>query len=157
MHAPGSLDELHALAPRYADRADAADGPGLAALFTPDGQIVIDGDPAGPAPGRRVLAGHDAIVAAIDGLAAYDTTFHSVIQRTVAVTDAGDRAQGQTYCTAHHLLTVDGQRWDRVLLIRYADEYARASTGWRFTARTLEVRAEMHVPVHPSPTGDASA
>ena len=62
-------------------------------------------------------------------------TTHRVHQQLVSVD--GDRATGETYCTADHLL----KREDNVLVwvIRYQDEWRREPEGWRFTRRKLIV------------------
>lgn len=40
------------------------------------------------------------------------------------------------YCEAHHR----SAGTDRVLFIRYDDEYVRTAAGWRFAPRTVAIR-----------------
>lgn len=60
-------------------------------------------------------------------------TLHRVHQQMVHI--EGDRATGETYCTADHLL----KDQDAILVwaIRYQDEWRREASGWRFTRRRL--------------------
>jgi hypothetical protein len=52
----------------------------------------------------------------------------------------GDRATGESYCIAHHLYEVDGQRTLMKASIRYLDQFARQSDGsWLFAERKLMV------------------
>ncbi|HUD93570.1 nuclear transport factor 2 family protein [Sphingobium sp.] len=78
--------------------------------------------------------GLDNCLSAIDTLTQmFRATQHRVHQQ-VAVID-GDRATGETYCIAEHLL----HDQDSVLVwtIRYQDEWRREATGWCFTRRQL--------------------
>ncbi|WP_176594639.1 nuclear transport factor 2 family protein [Sphingobium sp. EM0848] len=62
-------------------------------------------------------------------------TLHRVHQQTVTID--GDRATGETYCTADHLLK--GEDAILVWAIRYQDEWRREEGLWRFTRRRLIV------------------
>jgi hypothetical protein len=67
-------------------------------------------------------------------------TQHLVHNQTAEV--AGDQAQAETYCTAHHLLRPPaGEPGHAVLIwsIRYQDRFRREAGVWRFSARTLVV------------------
>ncbi|WP_395397694.1 nuclear transport factor 2 family protein [Novosphingobium sp. BL-8A] len=78
--------------------------------------------------------GQEACLSSIDALGAmFRATQHRVHQQLAAVED--DRAFGETYCTAEHLL----RDRDAVLVwaLRYRDEWRREVGGWRFTWRTL--------------------
>jgi hypothetical protein len=45
----------------------------------------------------------------------------------------GDGATGESYCIAHHLYEVHGQRTLMLAFIRYLDQFARQSDGsWLF-------------------------
>ena len=91
-----------------------------------------------------VTEGLEATLMSIDGLAQmFRSTFHRVHNQTVMID--GDRASGETYCTADHLLNDADQilRWT----IRYLDEWRRDGDAWRFTQRKLEVLWVEMVPV----------
>ena len=51
----------------------------------------------------------------------------------------GDRATGESYTIAHHLLTVDGTRRLMIAALRYLDQYAKIDGQWYFAARELIV------------------
>ncbi|CAD7339945.1 nuclear transport factor 2 family protein [Sphingomonadales bacterium 56] len=91
-----------------------------------------------------VTEGLDATLQSIDGLGQmFRSTFHKVHNQMVMI--EGDRASGETYCTADHLLNDADQllRWT----IRYVDEWRRDGEDWRFTRRKLELLWEETVPV----------
>ena len=91
-----------------------------------------------------VTEGLEATLMSIDGLAQmFRSTFHRVHNQTVMIDS--DRASGETYCTADHLLNDADQilRWT----IRYLDEWRRDGDAWRFTRRKLELLWEELVPV----------
>ncbi len=132
------LREIRRLVDRYAIGADRRDGDAVAALFIPDGSLLIhsDGDPDG-APDRE-RHGRAEMSAAIASLSRYRRTFHLVGQHVADLVD-DDRATAITYCEAHHV--TDGEPpTDRVMLIRYLDELVRTDDGtWRFALRRLVV------------------
>ena len=91
-----------------------------------------------------VTEGLDATLQSIDALGQmFRSTFHKVHNQMVMI--EGDRASGETYCTADHLLNDADQllRWT----IRYVDEWRRDGEDWRFTRRKLELLWEETVPV----------
>ncbi|WP_097093661.1 nuclear transport factor 2 family protein [Novosphingobium sp. Chol11] len=91
-----------------------------------------------------VTEGLDATLQSIDALGQmFRSTFHKVHNQMVMID--GDRASGETYCTADHLLNDADQllRWT----IRYVDEWRRDGEDWRFTRRKLELLWEETVPV----------
>ena len=91
-----------------------------------------------------VTEGLDATLQSIDALGQmFRSTFHKVHNQMVMID--GDRASGETYCTADHLLNDADQllRWT----IRYVDEWRRHGEDWRFTRRKLELLWEETVPV----------
>ena len=91
-----------------------------------------------------VTEGLDATLQSIDALGQmFRSTFHKVHNQMVMID--GDRASGETYCTADHLLNDVDQllRWT----IRYVDEWRREGEDWRFTRRKLELLWEETVPV----------
>ncbi len=91
-----------------------------------------------------VTEGLDATLQSIDALGQmFRSTLHKIHNQTVMV--EGDRASGETYCTADHLLNDADQllRWT----IRYIDEWRREGGAWRITRRKLELLWEEIVPV----------
>jgi uncharacterized protein (TIGR02246 family) len=132
----GDQWEIRQLVERYANAADRADGDAAAALFTDDGEFEVWLDPAGSEP--HTMRGRVEIAAAVGSVSAYRSTQH-VIANSVVDID-GDRAHGETRCTAHHVETPDNGGHDRVLYIRYLDAFARVDGRWRFSRRELRVQ-----------------
>ena len=92
------------------------------------------------------LDGREQALAAIDQLAAsFKATAHRIHNQTVIV--RGDTAEGETYCTADHLLAQGGA--DAILCwsIRYQDQWRREGGQWRFARRRLVVDWEEVRPV----------
>lgn len=113
------------LAERYAQSVDARDASGLAQLVTAD--IAIEG------PGF-VLTGRDevlAIPAMLDER--FRTTRHLIHNQIVEVDD--DVANGETLCTASHLLKDSDEVLD--WHIRYQDSFRKQDGQWRFSHRKL--------------------
>lgn len=127
------LDEaaLRRTAELYAQGADRRDKHLWRAVLADDCTI------AGPG---FTVTGAEANLGSIDALdAMFRATVHRVHQQVVTID--GDRAEGETHCTADHLLPDS----DQVLVwsIRYADAWRREADGaWRFTRRTLTVEWE---------------
>ena len=117
---------LRELADRYARAVDRRDWALAERLFT--GDCVLVG------PGYE-LVGREAILAGLRRIDRYDATQHSVHNQLVDVT--GDRATGETYCTAHHLYQRGGRRRKLSWGIRYQDRCAREAGAWRYERREL--------------------
>jgi hypothetical protein len=84
------------------------------------------------------LHGRESLAPVFDNLNTYDVTTHFNGQSTVVLD--GDRATGESYCIAHHLRQVDGQRTLMIASIRYLDEFAKQADGsWLFAERRLMV------------------
>ena len=144
--APGADEQaLRHLTTAYATAVDEFDGDELAELFVPDGELVV---PNFPEDLRPVVTrtGHDAIRKVPEGLRRYARTFHQVSDQRFAI--AGGAATGAVRCVAHHLLAEDptadatgggGPGTDVVWFIRYADEYRRTESGWKFLRRVLHL------------------
>jgi hypothetical protein len=129
------LSALRQTAELYAVGADRKDKALWRQVLAED--CVIEG------PGFSV-AGREANLGSLDALGQmFRGTQHRVHQ--VVATITGDTAQGETYCTAEHLLN-DA---DMILAwaIRYQDEWQREGDAWRFTARRLIVDWEETRPV----------
>ena len=129
---------LRRIVDEYARGVDRRRPDEVAALFAVDGRLEIyDGDPEHVEP-TRVRNGREEIAAALTGLERYDVTTHFLGQHMVELD--GDRATGETYCLAHHLSTTDdGGTHDRVLSIRYLDDFEREGDGWVLRRRRLAV------------------
>jgi len=140
--------ELRSLSTGYAAAVDRCDGAMLAALFVPDGVLMV---PDYPDDLRPVIArrGHDALRRLPEGLRRYQRTFHQLSNHHYEV--VGDRASGQVACVAHHVTGDGGVTGDRpagdrpagtdsVWFIRYRDDYARTAAGWRIERRELHLQ-----------------
>jgi hypothetical protein len=135
--------ELRSLSTGYAAAVDRCDGTMLAALFVPDGVLMV---PDYPDDLRPVIArrGHDALRRLPDGLRRYQRTFHQVSNHRYVV--AGGQASGQVACVAHHVTGGEGAvgdgpaGTDSVWFIRYRDDYARTAAGWRIERRELHLQ-----------------
>jgi len=126
---PDDRRDLTELCHRYASCADTRDFDAMGALFAEDAVLVsVHG-------GRE---GRDAIVAAMRGLSRYDRTFHLLGQIRHWVDDRGVVC-GEAYCIAHHFNAGADRTQDRVMYIRYDDEFVRNDGVWTFARRTLDV------------------
>ena len=126
------LDEaaLRRTAELYAQGADHRDKALWRDVLAPD--CVIAG------PGFRA-EGLAANLASIDALGQmFRATLHRIHQQVVTID--GDRASGETHCTADHLLV--GTDAVLVWAIRYQDEWRRIAGEWRFASRRLIVEWE---------------
>lgn len=126
---------IRALAEQYALCADERNAPGLADLFTVDGELVaVHHDSETPffrASGRAELA------EVVHGNDDFPRTMHLVGNHQCTIN--GPTASGITYCMAHHLRSEQGQAESTVWLIRYHDQYVNTPSGWRFASRTMEL------------------
>lgn len=126
--------QLRRSAELYAAGADRRDKAPWAQVLAED--CVIEG------PGFSI-AGREANLGSIDHLTAmFRATVHRVHNQLAAID--GNRASGETYCTADHLQP-DGTilSWS----IRYQDQWRREDGCWRFTRRELIVDWEEVRPV----------
>ncbi len=146
---PAALQELldravlRNLVESYASFADAGEPERVAGLFTPDAQLIVSLTPgADPTSIRR---GRAEIAAAMAALSRYWTTTHVIANVMVEI--SGDTARGQVGCVAHHIEGLEGQRRDRVLYIRYADQYAKHEGSWRIAQREVKVVAVENQPL----------
>jgi SnoaL-like domain len=100
-------EQAHRLAIRelidaYARCADRRDAEGQKSLFTEDTHFVVYMDGQGSEP-TQVLDGREALTPVFDDLNRYHATMHFNGQSTIIFDD--DRATGESYCIAHHLLS----------------------------------------------------
>jgi len=120
----------------YARCADRRDADEQKALFTEDTHFVVYMDGEGSAP-SQVLDGREALTPVFDDLNRYQSTMHFNGQSTIAL--HGDRATGESYCIAHHLLTTGNERTLMRAYLRYHDTFAKANGAWLFAERNLYV------------------
>ena len=154
---PTTIEHLRALSADYASAVDRRDAAALRALFTDDATLTVRDLAEGSEHvhrGPEAIAGIPAVVAS-----RYPATFHLVGQGRYRLV-GGDAATGEVLCEAHHHLGPLGEAAvDRVLHIRYRDDYRSSDgVGWRFAARTVEVQFVSEVPVpprsHDTPTSE---
>jgi ketosteroid isomerase-like protein len=138
---PAEIEQADRLAIRelvdgYAHCADRRDADGQQALFAEDCRFVVYMDGQGSDP-TQALHGREALTPVFAALNDYQSTMHFNGQSTVALD--GDSATGESYCIAHHLFTVDGERRLMVAWLRYGDTFVRRGGGWLFAERRLYV------------------
>jgi hypothetical protein len=85
----------------------------------------------------QALDGREAPTPIFDDLRRYQATRHFDGQSTIALD--GDRASGESYCIAHHLLADGGKRKMMVAWLRYGDEFVKVEGAWLFAERKLYV------------------
>jgi ketosteroid isomerase-like protein len=128
---------IRELVDAYAHCADRRDARGQMALFTTDTRFLVFMDRTSDQPTQE-LHGRDSLAPVFDNLNTYDVTTHFNGQSTIVLD--GDRATGESYCIAHHLWDVAGQRTLMKAAIRYLDEFAKQPDGsWLFAERRLMV------------------
>lgn len=136
----GDRSALHDLVHRYAAGVDDRRFDSVAALFAPDGELLLPEPPDTLDPVHR-HRGPDAIRAAIATVAAVVRTEHATVGE---VYDAGawpDTALGRVTCVAHHWTQRADDVTDVVWHLRYDDEYELTGEGWRFGRRALTINA----------------
>lgn len=117
----------------YARYADVRRPEAQADLFAPDARTLVylggSGEPA------QVLTTRQQHLEGFSGLSQYAATTHFNGQFTVTLN--GDRATGEGYCLAHHILDAEDGRKLTVMSIRYEDTYAKQNGTWLFAERRL--------------------
>src|SRR2546421_12505330 len=98
---------IRELVDAYAHCADRRLAEKQKSLFTEDTHFVVYMDGQGSEP-TRVIDGREGLTPVFQDLNRYEATQHFNGQSTIALD--GDRATGESYCTAHHLFTPDRQR-----------------------------------------------
>jgi len=129
---PLTPDDRFALADlvaRYAAAVDARDFDRLRDIFLAGCRFDT---------GRAVRDGVDSVIEAMQGLLRYEATSHMLGQQLLDQHD-GDSVSGVTYCTAHHLTDHGDRRTDKVMHIRYHDQFRRHDDGWRIAERRLDL------------------
>ena len=138
------LEALRRTSEIYARGADCCCRADWEGIMTDD---IVIGGPLGRTEGLP------AVLTLIDGLPTkFKRTRHAI--HRVDATIEGDRAHGETSCTAeHHLVREDG---DKLLVwaVRYQDEWRRVEGSWRFSKRELIVDWEELRSIRPAATGE---
>ncbi len=137
---------LRDLVDGYARAADRRDRVAFEALFAPDARVTV------VRPGREphTYRGPSEIGEIIPNLSRYAQTFHLVANHWCDL--GADRAAGEAYCQAHHVLVPDeGQPLDVVLTIRYQDSYVRSARAWRFARREVRILWTVETPLASGP------
>ncbi len=131
---PVTRAELADLAFDYAQAVDRGDADRLCALFTDDARV------GGMDDHVPVFEGHEGLrrmIAQVDQ--AFVKTMHNVFNQTFEMGEQ-DRATGETYCLASHVIEQPGGQWELLdMAIRYHNAYERKEGIWKFARRRLEV------------------
>src|ERR1700728_2158312 len=98
---------IRELVEAYAHCADRRDGQGQMSLFTTDTHFVVYMNAKDPTPSQE-LNSREALAPVFADLNKYDATTHFVRQSTI-FTLTNERATGEAYCLAHHVI-VHGEK-----------------------------------------------
>ena len=128
---------IRELVEAYAHCADRRDAQGQMALFTPDTHFVVYMNATDPTPSQE-LRSRAALAPVFDELKRYAATMHFVGQSTI-LTLSNDRATGEAYCLAHHLMVDGARRSLMVAALRYLDTFVKMDGAWLFAERLLYV------------------
>jgi hypothetical protein len=128
---------IRELVDAYAHCADRRDAEGQMSLFTPDTHFVVYMNSKDPMPSQE-LHSRDALAPVFAELNRYEATTHFVGQSTIFRLSE-DRATGETYCLAHHVLVDGEKRHLMVASLRYLDTFAKVDGAWFFAERLLYV------------------
>jgi hypothetical protein len=120
----------------YAHFADRRLPDEQAALYADDGRTLVYDDPTASEP-AQVLTGRAEHAEGFGVLSQYAATMHFNGQSSIAL--SGDRATGETYTLAHHLLGAGEGRTLLVMFIRYEDSFIKRDGTWRFAERKLHI------------------
>jgi ketosteroid isomerase-like protein len=128
---------IRELVEAYAHSADRRDATGQMALFTPDTHFVVYMNAKDSMPSQE-LHSREELAPVFADLNKYDATTHFVGQSTI-FTLTSDRATGEAYCLAHHVMAGDGKRRLMVTSLRYLDTFVQIDRSWLFAERRLYV------------------
>jgi ketosteroid isomerase-like protein len=128
---------IRELVETYAHCADRRDAKGQMALFTTDTHFVVYMNAKEPKASQE-LHSREALAPVFADLNRYDATTHFVGQSTIFTLD-GDRATGEAYCLAHHVMADAGKRRLMIASLRYLDTFAKIDGAWLFAERLLHV------------------
>jgi hypothetical protein len=126
---------LRDLSTRYAAGVDRRNRDYFLGAFHPDATMLVD-RPGSDQP--HPLHGHQEIGRVVEWIAAYPKTFHLLGQSQYDVSESA--AVGEVYCQANHYASTDQGDVNRVMHIRYQDEYRPGADGtWRIGLRQVVV------------------
>jgi len=128
---------IRELVEAYAHCADRRDAAGQMSLFTTDTHFVVYMDAKDPTPSQE-LHSREALAPVFANLNTYAATTHFVGQSTI-FTLTGDRATGEAYCLAHHVIVDGTSRQLMVASLRYLDTFTKLDGAWLFAERLLYV------------------
>jgi hypothetical protein len=128
---------IRELVEAYAHCADRRDAKGQMSLFTADTHFVVYMNAKDLKPSQE-LHSREALAPVFADLNKYAATTHFVGQSTI-LTLTGDRATGEAYCLAHHVITGGGKRRLMVASLRYLDTFVKMDAAWLFAERLLYV------------------
>lgn len=115
---------IHDLIMRYARGVDRRDLVQVAACFSEDAAYE----------GSLGSGGIEVTLAALrERMPRYRTTMHFLTNPLVEL--AGDAATCETYALVYHRLETEDDTEDFIVGVRYLDDLARGSNGWRITRR----------------------
>jgi SnoaL-like protein len=138
--APGEAGDrlaIRELVEAYAHCADRRDAEGQMALFTADTHFVVFMNAKDPAPSQE-LHSREALAPVFAALNQYEATTHFVGQSTLFTLSA-DRATGEAYCLAHHVILDGPKRRLMLASLRYLDTFVKQEGSWLFAERLLYV------------------
>jgi hypothetical protein len=128
---------IRELVEAYAHCADRRDAKGQMSLFTADTHFVVYMNAKDPTPSQE-LHSREALAPVFADLNKYDATTHFVGQSTI-VTLTSDRATGEAYSLAHHVMVDGGKRRLIIASLRYLDRFVKMDGAWLFAERQLYV------------------
>ena len=128
---------IRELVEAYAHCADRRDAKGQMSLFTADTHFVVYMNAKDPTPSQE-LRSREALAPVFADLNKYSATMHFVGQSTI-FTLSGDRATGEAYCLAHHVMIDGGKRRLMLASLRYLDTFVKVDGAWLFAERLLYV------------------
>ena len=128
---------IRELVEAYAHCADRRDAKGQMSLFTAGTHFVVYMNAKDPTPSQE-LHSREALAPVFADLNRYDATTHFVGQSTI-FTLTKDRATGEAYCLAHHVMVNGGKRRLMVASLRYLDTFVKMEGAWLFAERLLYV------------------
>ena len=114
---------IRELVDTYAHCADRRDAKGQMSLFTKDTHFIVFMDARSEKPSMELNRQED-LAPIFDELNKYEVTTHFMGQSTVILD--GDRATGETYCIAHHVLASDGKRTLFIASLRYYAAFTKS-------------------------------
>jgi SnoaL-like domain len=128
---------IRELVEAYAHCADCRDAQGQMSLFTADAHFVVYMNAKEPTPSQD-LHSRDALAPVFADLNRYAATMHLCGQSTI-FSLTKERATGEAYCLAHHLIVEDEKRRLRIAALRYRDTLVKIDGVWLFAERLLYV------------------